>query len=121
MIFRWLPMLLFLSMLNHSLDKLKPLLDVSNVVVTQKEVSAIVRTISLDTVTEDKPRAEPELFANYLRRSMYRKTGPQDRDLSKDPWGTPYRLKYLGTDRFLVVSAGPDKIFQTNDDIRAGN
>jgi hypothetical protein len=108
-------------MLNHSLDKLKPLLDIGNVVVAQKEVSTIVRSISLDAVTGDQPDDDPEAFAEYLRSSLHRKTGSHERDLSEDPWGTPYHLNYRSNERFVVMSAGPDKVFQTNDDIRAGN
>lgn len=33
-----------------------------------------------------------------------------------DPWGSPYRL-FLKEGRMVAVSAGPDKHFNTNDDI----
>ena len=118
MILRFLPLLLMGSILHKGLDKLTPLLDVANVTATQVEVSSIVKVIELDSLEGGLPDASPEAFAAYLRKSLSRKASSQ-RDLSQDAWGTPYRLK-TGAQGFLVVSAGPDQMFGTKDDIRGG-
>jgi len=34
-----------------------------------------------------------------------------------DPWGTPFRITFDSDSKVLVISAGPDKIFGTPDDI----
>jgi hypothetical protein len=34
-----------------------------------------------------------------------------------DGWGTPLRFVFKGKDDVLIISAGPDKIFGTADDI----
>jgi hypothetical protein len=34
-----------------------------------------------------------------------------------DGWGTPLRFVFKGKNDFLIISAGPDKIFGTADDI----
>ncbi len=34
-----------------------------------------------------------------------------------DGWGTPLRIEFSGVDDFQIISAGPDKIFKTADDI----
>ena len=39
-----------------------------------------------------------------------------DATLSCDPWGTAYKYQWL-TNRFTIVSAGPDTVFGTPDDI----
>jgi general secretion pathway protein G len=47
----------------------------------------------------------------------------EDRELDaamslRDPWGTPYRLE-CPSDEIVASSAGPDRSFGTEDDIRA--
>ncbi|HEY7181781.1 MAG TPA: alpha-2-macroglobulin family protein, partial [Blastocatellia bacterium] len=45
-----------------------------------------------------------------------------DLDELRDPWGTPYRLKFsveTVKDVFKMISAGPDKRFDTDDDFTA--
>ncbi len=34
-----------------------------------------------------------------------------------DGWGTPFRFKFESKDNIVILSAGPDKIFGTPDDI----
>jgi general secretion pathway protein G len=43
-----------------------------------------------------------------------------DDDAFLDPWRTPYRYRYDGTDELEkpeIISAGPDKAFGTEDDL----
>ena len=37
----------------------------------------------------------------------------------EDPWGTDYKLEKKGSRRFVVISAGPDTEFGSDDDIRS--
>ena len=37
----------------------------------------------------------------------------------EDPWGTEYKLEKKGARRFVVISAGPDAEFGSDDDIRS--
>jgi len=34
-----------------------------------------------------------------------------------DPWGTPFKINFPTTNCFIIASAGPDKIWDTKDDI----
>ncbi len=88
----------------------------TQVVVTQQEISDIAKMVYLDTIDGSHPK--PEEFADYLKRNMRTKDGIQ-RDTSKDQWGQSYRLTYNRQRRELVVlSAGPDMQYETADDIR---
>jgi hypothetical protein len=42
-----------------------------------------------------------------------------DERIKLDPWKTPYKLEVIdpGTEEYIIRSAGPDKIFDTEDDI----
>jgi type II secretory pathway pseudopilin PulG len=35
----------------------------------------------------------------------------------QDPWGTPYRITFDSNSKIHVMSAGPDKVFGTPDDV----
>jgi general secretion pathway protein G len=41
------------------------------------------------------------------------------RSNTEDPWGTPYRIQ-CEPEHVVVVSAGPDLVFDTEDDISSG-
>jgi hypothetical protein len=92
------------------------IVETTQVVVTQQEISDIAKMIYLDTIDGTQPK--PEEFAAYLKRNMRTKDGI-NRDTSKDQWGQSYRLTYNKQRRELVVlSAGPDTRYETEDDIR---
>jgi hypothetical protein len=42
-----------------------------------------------------------------------------DERILTDPWETPYKLEVIdpGTEQYIIRSAGPDKVFDTEDDI----
>lgn len=92
------------------------LMESTKVVATPQEVSDIAKMVHMDTFDSTNPR--PEEFSNYLRRNMRTTNGIQ-RDTSLDQWGVSYRLTYDRSKRELVVtSAGPDKRYDTADDIK---
>lgn len=41
----------------------------------------------------------------------------KDENLTRDSWGTRYELKRGPRHTFLIVSAGPDRTFDTGDDL----
>ena len=56
-------------------------------------------------------------FGQFLKDNMREKGGGEKRDRSKDPWGTDYKLALKG-EGFEVQSAGPDKAWKTEDDLK---
>lgn len=120
MITRFLPLILMGSLGYKNLDKLKPLLQVSNVTVSQSEVGNIAQVLNIDRLDSSLPGTDPASFANYLRKNLKRSADKSKRDMAADPWGNAYRLKVGKNNSFQVSSAGPDGRFGTNDDIRAG-
>lgn len=58
-------------------------------------------------------------FGRFLKDSMMEKGGKETRDRSKDLWQTPYRLVLdVPKNGFVVWSAGPDKFWGNDDDLR---
>ena len=92
------------------------LMESTKVVATQQEVSDIAKMVHMDTFDSTNPR--PDEFPQYLRRNM-RTTNGIKRDTALDQWGVAYRLVYDRKKTELVVtSAGPDKRYDTADDIK---
>jgi hypothetical protein len=90
-------------------------LEATKVMATQHEISDIAKMVYLDTLDGTQPR--PDGFADYLRRNMLTKNNVK-RDTSLDQWGQSYTLLYDKQKRQLVVtSAGPDGIYNNQDDI----
>lgn len=88
----------------------------TEVVATQQEISEISKMVYIDTIDGTHPRVEN--FESYLKTNMRTTNGTQ-RDTSKDQWGQAYRLAYSRLRNELVVSsAGPDQQHDTADDIR---
>jgi hypothetical protein len=71
-----------------------------------------VHLIEADAVSNGLPA--PERYSGYLRDSGGYTLG--GRDMSQDPWETPYTLSIEG-DTYSVRSAGPDKEYGTEDDV----
>ena len=83
---------------------------------------------------ENRPHVAREMVHNYARDALTswreKRDGRQcprqlaelapymNDDTVVDPWGTPYAMSCLHIG-ILVVSAGPDGIFFTRDDIRS--
>lgn len=92
------------------------IIGVTEVAVTQHELNDLAKMIYLDAIGET--RILPEQLVEYCRKNLLTKPG-QERDTSLDRWGTTYRLTYSGKS-FKVQSAGPDKVFDSSDDIISG-
>lgn len=80
------------------------------------EMQGIAEAVAQDFLdTKDLP---VEDFGAFLKENMREKGGRETRDKSKDPWGTGYRLVVdVPKNGFSVLSAGPDKAWQTDDDL----
>lgn len=115
-----MPMLIMSIAAAANSDKLKKMIEQVTNVAVQTEVNEITKMIVLDHIGGD-PLPVPEEFAEYLRTHMRiqnqtKLQGPA-RDLGTDRWRTPYRVDYPQEVQVRVTSAGPDKQFDTSDDI----
>jgi len=115
-----LPIIIALSGMTKSKDGLmgtvQKLMNVSKLSQVQDEVNEISEMVYSDHLKGEGPT--PRDFAFYLRGKRAPASG-EVRDMAQDPWGTNY--KYLrNSKRYLVRCAGPDKTFNTPDDIYAG-
>jgi hypothetical protein len=75
---------------------------------TQSEIGQVIRELIQDRNNGYLPPPEDE-FEVYIHRRV------EDSD-GLDGWGTPYAL-VQDPDSVAVVSAGPDREFDTDDDI----
>lgn len=80
------------------------------------ELPGIAEAVAQDfTETKDLPI---ENFAEFLKENLREKSGKDTRDKSKDQWETEFRLGVdAARNGFSVRSAGPDKTWQTEDDL----
>lgn len=116
MIAKLLPLMLMTAGVYQGAEKFEPLLNMVTTVSTQSEINEAAHFIELDVVT-GTPMPTPEQFGEYLRKNMRNPGKP--RDFALDQWGTPYKLVVEGRSGFEIVSAGPDKSFDTDDDVKA--
>ena len=118
MLAKLLPLLVAAGGVYKNQDKIKQLFDFSAGLGSQMEMATICKVIHLDSLDGSIPSSDLDSFAAYIRANIKPQKGQAMRDFSKDMWGTPYRLevkKRVAT----VISAGPDKKFDTGDDVRA--
>ena len=95
--------------------QLEKMLSTTKVVAVQSEVNNIGQMVYLEIINEQP--VKPAEFADYLRKNM-RTKGKVVRDTALDVWETPYGLAYDEKNhRVYVISAGPDKKYNTDDDI----
>lgn len=115
-----LPLLIVLAGTAANMDKIKAFINYAQNVAVQAELNEITKMMVLDKITGDQ-LPTPDQFPDYLRKNMRvaatkaNETG-QGRDVTKDQYGTPYRLTYTDT-KVRVTSAGLDVTFDTSDDI----
>jgi hypothetical protein len=101
-------------------DALKKNLDIISKVqvaaASGVELPGIAEAVAQDFIeTKDLPI---ENFAEFLKENLREKGGKDTRDKSKDQWGTEFRLGVdAARNGFSVRSAGPDKTWQSEDDL----
>lgn len=59
----------------------------------------------------------PVNLAQYLRSNFEVDNKGTNKDIALDPWGTEYILRKKN-EGYVILSAGPDRIFDTKDDIQ---
>jgi len=84
-------------------------------VAVKMELQQLAYLVYIDTIDGTVPN--PRTFPNFIRRNALITTSRKDS--AKDYWGTYYRFWFTSS-QFLIVSAGPDRKFGTEDDIQAG-
>jgi hypothetical protein len=85
--------------------------ELKRTMVVQTEMGHILNQLKLNAIQDDSFRVGD--LSNFIRTHL-RTPG---RDASLDPWGTPYHIKQIGS-RILLLSAGPDRQWNTADDIQ---
>lgn len=118
MLTKLIPVLIVSGGLYKNQDKFKKILDFYTIAGVQIEMSNICKVIQLDSIDGEAPSDDPARFAEFIRQNIKSQNGSGNRDFSKDMWGSSYKLE-LKKRVATVVSAGPDKKFGTEDDIRA--
>lgn len=116
-----LPLLIILAGSAANIDKIKAFVNYAQNVSVQAEVNEITKMMVLDQLTGDRLPDNAEQFAEYLRKNMRvaatkASENGQARDVTKDQYGTAYRVSYPGN-KVRVTSAGLDVTFETSDDI----
>ena len=115
-----LPLMIMLAGVAMNAEKIQGLIGYSRNVAVQAEVNSITHLIVLDTINGETPPA-PEDFGKYLKSNLRVPASKQEnvlaRDVSKDPFGRPYRIEYPTPAQVKVTSAGQDGIFGTADDV----
>ncbi len=91
-------------------ERSRPLLNPAHRWISHQQMNQMVQDLEFHQETRGAlPTARGEFDAWMNQRY------PQERS-RQDAWGTRYRLE-VRADRFLVVSAGPDRTFGTDDDL----
>jgi hypothetical protein len=90
---------------------------VQNAATSGIEVDAIADMVMTEFL--ENTRLPVDDFSTFLREnSQVGKGNKEGRDRTKDPWGTPYKLKVV-QQGYEVLSAGPDAQWGTEDDLKA--
>ncbi len=97
-------------------DNLDVVGKVQNATTSGLEVDSICDLVITEFLEEGRLPADD--FSKFLASNSQTGKGQVKRDRSKDPWGTPYKLKVV-VYGFEVQSAGPDAQWSTDDDIKA--
>jgi hypothetical protein len=119
MLTKALPLLIMTTGVVANADKIKSILGHTTTVAVQAEVNEISHLIVLDQISGEKLPGTPQEVVEYLRKNMRVKgqiASETTRDPSKDQFGVEYHVTY-GEGSVIVTSAGPDKTFDTSDDV----
>lgn len=80
------------------------------------EIKNIGRSILMYYISNDEV-PKPEEFSEWLRENMITVQEGTGRDPAEDVWGTPFKLVIKRKKGVKITSAGPDTLFDTEDDI----
>ncbi len=113
-----IPLVLAVGGVGANKDKIAKMIEAFSSPAVQMEMSNICKVIHLDSIAGIVPSTDPALFEEYIRKNLTAQQDAIPRDYSKDMWGTSYRLD-IKNNVATVISAGPDKLSNTGDDLRA--
>jgi hypothetical protein len=118
---------LFSKGMNLGKEQLNFIMNLTESTLASSEVKNISRMIYTNLVMYNDytlPEKSDDEWREYIRTNSH--SDVEQRDTSKDMFGTPYRVRALdsvpgrgGGKGYEVRSAGPDKEFGTDDDIAA--
>jgi len=91
----------------------REILNFTRTQVTLFEMSNMGRQLRLAQLHDHAPAHEQDFEAFLLEEFEQQ----EERDVTRDHWGEPYTLD-IQPDRFLIVSNGPDRELNTEDDLR---
>ena len=94
------------------MERYKPIIDFTKRIAAQAELNNLSKMIRLDSIGEEELPNDSN-FPDYIRSRM---DTQGKRDPSKDMWLTMYRIRRKGS-VIIISSAGPDKRFDTKDDV----
>lgn len=131
MLFRLIGIGMTLFVINRATgvgeEQLTYLSNIVKITLVQHEVDSIAHTVYSDKVLSNDnelPYLSEDEWAEYIRLQMQSKSTA--RDTSKDLWVNPYQVCEAdpvpgrSVRGFTVRSAGPDKSFETKDDVISG-
>lgn len=91
--------------------KIKDTKEIPNQFFVKTQLILFAKKIELDIKMNE---GYPVDLTGYLRANF--ETKIEGKDIAIDPWGTEYKMKKM-TEGYVISSAGPDKAFDTEDDI----
>lgn len=91
-------------------------INMAKTVVTQTEINSLAKMIYLNSLSDEI--LEEKDFPRFVLSNMQTQKGI-NRDLSKDIFGKAYKYT-KDKEGFTVYSAGPDLLYDTEDDIYSG-
>jgi hypothetical protein len=120
-----LPIITLYKGLSSGGAKLGPVIDMVGISLTQYEVKKIT-LLTMQDAQKNGGLVHPDTFSDFIKDNYYnnymsmirRAMGRDGWDLSTDLWGKKYKMQsnYNATVIF-IKSAGPDKQYNTKDDI----
>lgn len=92
--------------------RLSELMDQARMAVATYNMSSVLHSVQAHSIDQANMTI-PEDTATYIRSLVQSRRG----DPAHDPWGSYYRL-YRAGNLVFMISAGPDKKFETADDVK---
>ena len=119
---KMIPVITILQGLISGGSRMGPLVDTAKVAITEYEVAQISNAV----VKFKGQKVTPDKFSNFIREHYYSQysvlarelNGDSEHDHAIDIWGKPFQLIPIeGSGSVNVVSAGPDGLIDTKDDL----
>jgi hypothetical protein len=122
-----LPLFTLYKAVTSGSKSMKPLFNLGGVVISQYEIGNITKLVAKDyqdtkgnlITSEQFPQFINESYADQYSVIARQFTGADDSDLSLDIWEVPFQLEHQPAKGDVYIkSSGPDKTWETKDDIQ---